>query len=1059
MQFQFITKKTLAMLKKNFAYLLQKKKFLFLFLLFLSASIISFAQQKITVSGTILSDSSMPLSNVSIKVKGQTTGTTTADNGTFTIKVNKGATLLFSAIGFEEKQLKADKDGSVLAVKLTATNSSLNEVVVVGYGTRKKATLTGSISSVKGDELAKSPSTNVSNSLAGRLPGLVVITRTGEPGNDGSSIRIRGANTLGDNSPLVVVDGISGRNLERLDPASIESVTILKDASAAIYGAQAANGVILVTTKRGVSGKPTVSLSLNQAWNTPTVLPKMVDAPTYATIQNEISTHYHPGDPLPYSPEDIQKYGDGSDPWGHPNTDWYKATIKKNSLQRYGNLSLSGGSEAIKYFIAVGSNFTDGMYKNGAVNYSQTNFQSNIDAKVTNNIRLSFDITGRQENRNYPGGGANGGSDDGSQNVFWALNRSFPTTPAFWPNGLPGPAIEYGANPAVLVTDATGYKKQRDYILQSNVKLLVTIPGVKGLSITGNASVDKTFISTKNFRKPWYLYTWDKVTLGADGKPLLGASKVGNTDPRLYEQMDNNQNITLNGLINYDRTFNKHDIKVLVGAEHIAGENMNFWAFRRNFTSTILDEMGLGGNAGKDNGGISSIPAQRLDYFGRVSYAFDSKYLAEFVWRYDGSYIFDPAGKQFGFFPGISLGYRISSEKFWKEKFSFINEMKIRGSWGKTGNDRIDPYQYLTTYGYNGAYVFNQGVSQQTLTALRIPNEGVTWEIAKQSNIGFDAQLLHNKLSISADYFNNLRTNILAYRNASVPASAGLSLPQQNIGEVINKGYEFQVAYRDNIGDFKYQVSANGAFSKNHIKFWDETPGVPDYQKSTGYQINARAYWQAIGVFVDQKAVDAYPHMDGAKPGDIIFKDVNNDGVIDGKDKVRSSKTTIPTFTGGFSLDLQYKNFYVSALFQGAMGAERSYRTFSGGPGVGNFMYSLVKDRWTPEHPSAVNPRVWERGGAYWMTDGEPNNTYFVRSSDYLRLKNLQIGYNLAPKLAKKMGLQSMRIYASGLNLLTFTKMTDFDPESPDDAPGSIWVNSEVYPLNKTANIGFTVTF
>jgi len=1026
--------------------------------LLLFISFFSFGQQKIKVSGTVMSDSSLPLSNVSIKVKGQPDGTTTSENGSFTINVNKGATLLFSFVGYEENQIRVDKDESVMTVKLTSLNSALNDVVVVGYGTRKKATLTGSITTAKGSDIAKSPSPNLSNSLAGRLPGLVVITRTGEPGNDGSTLRIRGANTLGDNSPLVVVDGIANRDLERLDPATIESITVLKDASAAIYGAQAANGVILVTTRRGVSGKPTIQLSLNQGWNTPTVLPKMVDAPTYATIQNEISTAYHPGDPLPYSPDDIQKYADGSDPWGHPNTDWFKATIKKNSPQRYGNLSLAGGSETIKYFISLGTNYTDGMYRKGAVNYSQTNFQTNIDAKVSNNIRLSFDITGRQENRNYPGGGANGGSTDGAQNIFWALNRSFPTTPAYWPNGLPGPAIEYGANPAVLVTDATGYTRQRDYILQSNMRLLVTIPWVKGLSVTGNASVDKTFTITKQFRKPWNLYTWDKTTLDANGQPLLLPSKVGNTDPRLQEWLNNKQNVTLNGLINYDRNFDKHDIKVLVGMERINGDNMNFWAFRRNFTSTILPELDLGSNALKDNGGSSSV-ASRLDYFGRVSYAYDSKYLAEFVWRYDGSYIFDPVGKQFGFFPGISLGYRISNEKFWKDNISFINDLKIRGSWGKTGNDRIDPYQYLTTYGYNGTYVFNQSVSQQTLSALRIPNEGVTWEVANQSNIGFDAQLLNNKLTISADYFHNLRTNILAYRNASVPGSAGLSLPQENIGEVINQGFELQAAYRNSIGDFKYQVSANGAFAKNHIKFWDETPGVPEYQKSTGNQIGARLYYQAIGVFVDQKSVDDYPHWNGARPGDIIFKDVNDDGVIDGKDQVRNKKTTIPTFTGGFSLDLQYKNFSLSAFFQGAAGAVREYTAFSGGPGVGNFMYNLVKDRWTPEHPNSENPRAWERGGAYWMTDGEPNNTYFVRSSNYLRMKVLELGYNLPNKYVQKIGLQSFRVYASALNILTFTKMTDFDPESPDIAPGSIWVNSEVYPLNKTTNIGLTVTF
>ncbi|MEO5889584.1 MAG: TonB-dependent receptor [Ferruginibacter sp.] len=1045
------------MLKKPSSCFPERKRLTFSTLL-LFFSLLSFAQQKITVSGTVQSDSSLPLSNVSIKVKGATDGTTTTENGAFTISVSKGTTLIFSTVGYDERQIKAEKDESGVSIKLTRITSTLNDVVVVGYGTRKKATLTGSIVSVKGDDLAKSPASNVSNSLAGRLPGLTVVTRTGEPGNDGSTLRIRGSNSYGDNSPLVVVDGITGRSLERLDPASIESITVLKDASAAIYGAQAANGVILVTTKRGTSGKPTISISLNQGWNTPTVLPKMVDAPLYATIQNEISAHYHPTSPLPYSADDIQKFADGSDPYGHPNTDWFKETIKSNSPQRYANLTLSGGSEAIKYFIAVGSNYADGMYRNSAVSYSQTNFQSNIDAKVTNNIRLSFDLTGRQENRNYPGGGANGGSDDGAQNIFWALNRSFPTWVARYANGLPGIDIEYGANPVVLATDATGYSKSKTYILQSNAKLLVTIPWVKGLSLTGNVSVDKKLVSAKRFRKPWLLYSWDKVTLDADGQPFLIANKRGNNDPRLDQGSNDEQNVTLNALLNYDRTFARHDLKFLAGAERINGDLSNFSAHREQFASDLLAELDLGGNALKNSGGSSSV-TRRLDYFGRVSYAYDSKYLAEFVWRYDGSYIFDPAGKQFGFFPGISLGYRISNENFWKQNISFINEFKIRGSWGRTGNDRIDPYQYLSTYHYDGSYIFNQNVSQQTLHAGVAPNAGVTWEIANQANIGFDAQLLSNKLVISGDYFHNIRTNILGYRNAAVPGSAGIDLPRENIGEVVNKGYELQVSYRNTIGDFKYQVSANGAYAKNYVRYSAETPGAPDYQKSTGKPIDARAYFQAIGVFADQGSIDKYPHMGGATPGDIIFKDVNNDNVIDDRDKVRSDKTTIPTFTGGFSLDLQYKSFYITVLFQGATGAERSYRTFSGGPGVGNFMYNLVKDRWTPEHPSSTDPRAWERGGAYWMTDGEPNNTYFVRSSNYLRMKNAEIGYTLNSRYAKKVGVQSVRFYASGLNLLTFTKMTDFDPESPDDAPGSIWVNSQVYPLNKTINVGLNVTF
>ncbi|MBL4674875.1 MAG: SusC/RagA family TonB-linked outer membrane protein [Mucilaginibacter sp.] len=628
------------------------------------------AQQTMNVSGVVTEQSTgKPLPGVTVKVKGGTNGVVTDVNGIYKITINRNAVLQYSFIGFEavEKTITSEKAD----VQLTGKQGSLDEVVVVGYGTRKKATLTGSVVTVKGGEIAKSPAGNVSNSLAGRLPGLVAVTRTGEPGNDGSTLRIRGANTLGDNSPLVVIDGIANRNLERLDPSTIESVTVLKDASAAIYGAQAANGVILVTTKRGTTGKPTIQLNLNQGWNTPTVLPKMVDAALYAQIQNEISEAYHPGSPLPYTAEDIQKYRDGSDPWGHPNTDWFKETIKSNSPQRYGNLTLSGGSEAVKYFTSLGSNFTDGMYRNSNINYSQTNFQSNIDARISKDIKLSFDVVGRQENRNYSGGGANGGSTDAAQNIFWALNRAFPNTPAYWPNGLPGPAIEYGANPVVLVSDKTGYTRQRDYVFQSNAKLVVNIPWVRGLSITGNAAVDKTFTTYKQFRKPWDLYTWDKVSYDANNQPVLLASKSGNTDPRLYQSFNLLGNITLNGLINYDRTFGKHDLKVLAATERISGDNMNFWAFRRNYTSDILDELDLGSNALKDNGGNSGV-IRRLDYFGRVSYAYDSKYLAEFVWRYDGSYIFDPNGKQFDFFPGVSLGYRISNEKFWKDNITLV---------------------------------------------------------------------------------------------------------------------------------------------------------------------------------------------------------------------------------------------------------------------------------------------------------------------------------------------------------------------------------------------------
>ncbi|MEX6689630.1 TonB-dependent receptor [Danxiaibacter flavus] len=1005
------------------------------------------AQDVIKVTGTVTDASkNAPIAGVSVGIKDGKVATATDDKGSFTVSVSKNAVLVFSFIGFASQEV-AVNGKSVVNASLKATESNLNDVIVVGYGSTKKATLTGSVASVKGDVLQKSPLPNVTNSLGGRLPGLVAVTRTGEPGNDASLLRIRGSNTLGDNSPLIVVDGIANRSIDRLDPADIASVNVLKDASAAIYGAQAANGVILVTTKRGLSGKPQLQINMNGAMTSPTVLPKMADAATYAQLINEIK-HYA-NEPLRYTDEDIQKYKDGSDPWGHPNTDWFKETVKPWSPQYYGNMSLSGGSDNIKYLISIGHNYQDGMYYNSATNYSQTNFRSNIDAKISNSIKLSLDLQGNQENRNY-----SGITGEGALNPFWAMNRAYPYLPARWPNGLPGPDVEYGANSTVIVTDATGYDKNIAYIFQSNLKLDISIPWVKGLSVTGNASFDKNLLTRKLFQKPWYLYTL--TGYDANNQPILTKGIRGFSDARLTESLNNTQRTTLNALINYETTIGTdHAVKALLGTERISGDLMFFSAYRRNFTSTALDELFAGGDLLKDNTGTASQNA-RLNYFGRVNYAYQGKYLAEFVFRYDGSYIF-PEHKQYGFFPGVSLGWRVSQENFWKNNISFINELKIRGSLGRTGNDRIDPYQFLSSYGYSGTYVFNSGVAVKQVSELRIPNPDVTWEIADQGNIGFDAQLFNGKLSITADYFHNYRSNILWWRNASVPATTGLSLPRQNIGEVLNQGFETQVGYNNRAGAFTYAVSANVAYAKNKIMFWDETPGVPSYQQTTGHPMNAQLYYQAIGVFRDQKAVDNYPHWAGARPGDLIFEDVNKDGKIDGLDQKRDYKTDIPTVTGGFSFDLGYKNFYLSGLIQGAAGAERSYRTFSGE--AGNFLVHDIEGRWTEDNIDAKKPRTWNRSKEYWMTDGAPNNTYWVRSSDYLRLKSVELGYNFSSSLIKKWGLTGLRIYVSGANLITITKMQDFDPESPNQDDRSIWVNSQVYPLMKVLNAGLSVNF
>lgn len=1011
--------------------------------LFVSVTLIGFSQNR-AVSGTIRNASTgEPLIGATITQKGTTNAVGTDEQGFFSIEVPSNAVLEISNIGFETIEVKPNFTGP-MRIDLKTSDSQLGEVIVVGYGTAKKATLTGAVSAIKGKEVLESPATNVSNSLAGRLPGLVAITGSGEPGYDGSTLRIRGANTLNDNSVLVVVDGVPGRSLERIDPNSIESITVLKDASAAIYGARAANGVILITTKRGKLGLPVITANVSFGYNQPTRLPKMADAATFATLLNEIS-EYRGGTPV-YTDEEIQKYRDGSDPWRYPNTDWFDATLKKRSAQNNYNVTVSGGTEAMKYFVSLGAKTQEGNYYNSATKYNQYDFRSNIDGRITKDINIGVDLAGRMEDRNFPTRGAG--------SIFRMVMRGKPNFPAYWPNGMPGPDIEYGDNPVVVSTDATGYDKDKYYALNSNLKININIPWVKGLSLTGTAAIDKGFAFRKTWYTPWYLYTWDGTTMGDNGEPLLVRGKRGFDDARLNQYSRDELNTTLFGLANYETMIGaNHEIKLLAGIEKRKGNGDYFNAFRRFYTSTAIDQLFAGGNAEINASGSGFVNA-RLSYFGRVNYGFQDKYLAEFVWRYDGSYIF-PENKRFGFFPGVSLGWRVSEENFWKENVSFMENFKLRASWGQTGNDRINEFQYLGTYAFGNIigspflpFVVNSSVEVPGLYETRIPNPNATWEVATQANIGFDATLFNNKITIEADYFDYTRSKILVQRNASVPLSTGLTLPPENIGKVKNKGFDFMVSYQDRAGDLSYSVSVNGGRQKNKILFWDEPPGAPEYQQSTGHPMGSGLYYEAIGVFNDQADIDKYPHRDDARPGDIIFKDLNNDGEITALDRKRVDKSSLPTFTWGTSINLEFKGLDLALLVQGANGAVNYISTESGE--IGNFLQSFADERWTKDNINATGPRTFNRSNEYWVSLG---NTYWLRKTDYIRLKNLQIGYTLPTQLIKKVGLQKMRVYISGYNLLTYSPdYEDFDPEL---SSGS----GQGYPLNKVMSAGFTLTF
>jgi TonB-linked SusC/RagA family outer membrane protein len=1004
-------------------------------------------QQQKTITGRVVDEKSEPLPGVTVIVKGTTRGALTNINGEFKLDLNAGDRVIeFSFVGMKSQEITIG-DQSTFDVIMADDLVGIDEVVVVGYGVQKKVTSTGSVVSATGEELMKSPSTNLSNNLIGRLPGLTSVTRSGEPGNDGATLRIRGSNTLGDNSPLVVVDGVANRGMERINPTEIESITILKDASAAIYGSQAANGVILITTKRGAIGKPKVTINLQSGATQPTRIPEMADAAQYASMLNEVNYYksynaatgaYSVGRNTKYSAEEIQKFSDGSDPWGYPNTDWFDEVFNNWAGQNQQNVSLSGGTENMKYFISLGAQNVDGIYKNTATSYKQYDFRTNIDGKVNKYIDVAFDVAGREEIRNYPTRSAG--------SIFRMLMRGKPNMPAYWPNGDPGPDIEYGDNPAVTSTSATGYDLGKTYVLETNLRANIAIPWVDGLSLTMNGSFDKNILFRKRWETPWYLYSWD----GGDDH-ITTKGKRGLEAPQLTQDMNDGQRLAGNVYATYEKSFAEvHNLKLMAGLERRSGFTDVFSAFRKNYISDAIDQLFAGANDQYMSNGGYAYQSAYMSYFGRVNYDLNKKYMAEFVWRYDGSYKF-PEDKRFGFFPGISVGWRISDENFWKDNIGFINDFKLRTSWGQTGNDRIDEYQYLATYGFlsGRSYVYGS-TENKILYETKIPNPAVTWEVANQANIGFDALFLDNKFTLSFDYFNNVRSQILIKRNASIPNSTGLTLPPENIGEVENAGFEGALGYNGKAGDFRYEVGVNGSYSKNKIVFWDETPGIPEYQQSTGRPMGSALYYQAIGIFKDKAQIDATPHWAGAKPGDVIFKDVGGpdgvpDGKIDGLDRVMNEKNNMPRFIGGFLANLDYKNFDVSILFQGATGAVQYVRAESGE--IGNYYKIYADNRWTPENTESEYPRAWNRDEEYWGSQG---NTFWLQNMNYLRLKNFEVGYSLPTTLSQKIGVANLRIFVNGQNVLTFTKQELIDPELTAGTS---------YPLPRIINGGITLTF
>lgn len=993
------------------------------------------------IEGTVVSEEGQPIPSATVSVAGTEIGTLTNAAGAYVLtNVPIGPqTVIARAIGYEqhaERVTVTSGETGQASFQLGSQAVLIEGIVAVGYGTQARELVTGAVASVSGETLEAIPTTNLSNTMAGKLSGVLAVNPSGEPGANGSTIRIRGNHTLNDNSPLIVIDGVPDREggLERLSPEDIENVSVLKDASAAIYGSRAANGVILVTTKRGTLSSPQVSVNVSSGMTQPTRLPKMTDAATYMTMLNE-SDVYRGLTPR-YDDAYIANFADpDADRWLYPNTNWYSEVLRTWAPQQKANISLRGGTEAVRYFLSLGGLMEDGIYRNSATRYNQYNFRSNLDGQVGRDVSVRFDLTGRMEDRNYPVRPAS--------TIFGSTVNGKPNQPARWPNGLPGPDIENGNNPVVIATDETGYTKNQGYFLQSNLGLDVDVAGVPGLTVRGNVAYDQRFDWNKSWRTPWTLYSWDGTTRDANGDPVVVGNQRGFAAPELSESTNRNRGLLLNAVAEYRRTLGDHSFSALVGTERQLEDYNGLSAFRKDFVSDQIDEIFAGSTNDLQNGSSAGL-ARRQNYFSRLNYDFAGRYLAELIARYDGSYIF-AEDRRFGFFPAFSLGWRISDEAFFRGAAPFIDDLKLRGSWGQTGNDRVDQWQYLATYGYGAGYVF--GTDEVTsVRQTRTPNPEVTWEVANQLDLGLDGAMLGNRLQFSLDWFSNRRSDILTRRNASVPQTAGITLPLENIGEVKSWGYDGSISYLHPFShDLSVDVTLNGSYAQNRIVYWDETGGAPAYQRSTGYRMGSPLYYKAIGIFRDQAHVDSYPHLDGARPGDIIYEDHNGDGIIDGDDRVRINKTPDPTFVAGLTLGVERGPFRVSTFFQGATGGAQWVLTNSNVSG--NFYDEYAKNRWTESNPNASEPRTF-LGGEYWLG----GNTHWYRDNDYLRLKSMEVSYDVPEALSSRVGIDRMRLYATGYNLLTWDKLKYMDPETRTSGGG-------YYPQSRVITAGTSFSF
>jgi TonB-linked SusC/RagA family outer membrane protein len=1003
------------------------------------------------IAGTITDDKGVALSGVSVQIKGTKIGTTTDVNGKFSIKVNDNSSILvFNSTGYAVQEIAVGAQ-TTIGVSLISSINKLDDVVVIGYGTQKKITVTGSIGTVSTTDILRAPVSSVANALAGRSPGIIAVQRGGEPGRDIADIFIRGVATFAGGSsatPLVLVDGVQ-RSLNGIDPYTIESFNILKDASAtAVFGVRGANGVIIITTKTGQVGKPQFNFSSNLAWQNPIRLPNELNAVDYALLRNEAEANdQNNPNAKRFSDYDIERFRKGDDPIFHPNIRWMDYMLKDFAPQQQYNLNVSGGTQDAKYFVSLGYLNQDGIYTTGGLfpefsanpNFKRYNIRSNFDFNISKNLSLFIKSSAEIQNSNY--------SNSATSDIFGTILSANPImTPVLYDGKLirniDGLAAWNISNTPLFQMLNNGFNVNYSSRLNINIGGKYKLDAItKGLSVRAMGAYDSYYLQSVSRRKQIPLWDLRRNPLASTFQDSIVPIPVVNQfeGPVGFqgESFSKNRRIYGEAAIDYNRTFGSHTFTGLFLA---TGER-------------LYD-------------GSNQLPFNYLGLVGRVTYNYQNKYFADVNIGYNGSENF-AKDKQFGFFPSFSAGYVVSQESFFPKTKGF-SYLKLRGSYGTVGNDKIGGNRFLflpSSFTSGGSYFL--GLANTPVTGYReasIGNPGVTWEVAKKTNVGADFRFLNEKLSFTFDVFSERREKILW--NLNVPITFGPTnlISPYNIGIAENKGFEFELGYRNTVKNsgLTYYANANFTYTENKIVYMDEVPQPFPGLAMTGNRIGqpkgllAEGLYNTIDEINDPKRPKSAWEGAGLKPGDIRYTDVNGDGKIDDNDRVNMGNPNIPGIIYGATVGVQYKGFELSVFVQGAGNVSTYLAGESAWPFIAGTKtaFENAKESWSPERYANGSPISLPR-----LTAAPESNrhnyrvsSYWMRDASYVRIKNIEFSYTFSNKILQKLAMKSMRVYLNGQNLVTWTSMPYFDPEIPSS-------NGSVYPMMRVFNFGLNIQF